>query len=57
MGDGKSLTTAHEELCECGFVRAYDIVLFEVKSEGLFLAWHKRETPPPSPILIVKGAM
>ena len=38
VGDGKSLTTALEELCECGFVRAYGIVLFEVKSEGLFLA-------------------
>ena len=24
VGDGKSLTTALEELCECGFVRAYD---------------------------------
>jgi hypothetical protein len=24
IGDGKSLTTALEELCECGFVRAYD---------------------------------
>lgn len=24
IGDGKSLTTALEELCECGFVRAYE---------------------------------
>ena len=24
IGDGKSLTTTLEELCECGFVRAYD---------------------------------
>lgn len=24
IGDGKSLTTALEELCECGFIRAYD---------------------------------
>lgn len=24
IGDGKALTTALEELCECGFIRAYD---------------------------------
>ncbi len=24
IGDGKSLTTALEELCECGFIRSYD---------------------------------